>query len=67
MNIEWRFQDSASGGAVTAFFGRCRVTQYPNGGMVATLPAKPTKEEQAARNEMFARHAKTGKIWMDAP
>ena len=66
MNIEWRFQDGASGGAVTAFFGRCRVTQYSDGSVIAREPSGLTEEEKAVRRTLFDRAAATGKIWMDA-
>ena len=65
MDIQWQFDGGDTGGTVTAYYGRCRVTQYPNGGMIATLPAQPTEEETRTRHELFARHAKTGKIWME--
>lgn len=32
----------------------------------AKLPAQPTEEETRTRHELFARHARTGKIWVEA-
>ena len=66
MNIQWQFDGDDTGGTVTAYYGRCRVTQYANGGMIATLPAQPTEDETRTRRELFERHARTGKIWVEA-
>lgn len=65
MNIQWQFDGDDTGGTVTAYYGRCRVTQYANGGMIATLPAQPTEDETRTRRELFERYDKTGKIWVE--
>ena len=66
-DITWVLGETEQGGVVaTAFFGRCRVTQYPNGGIMCALPALPTEEETRTRRTLFERAVDTGKIWVES-
>lgn len=67
MNITWEFSEGEQGDVVaTAFFGRCRITQYSDGSVIAREPSGLTEEEKAVRRTLFERAVDTGKIWVEA-
>ena len=62
MKITYTTHKSVDGVAVSASFGRSRITQYPSGSIISTGPAEETPEEQSRRRILMERYAETGKI-----
>lgn len=65
MNITWTFDETQAGDVVSATFGRCRITQYPSGRIIAAEPAELADPEKAVRRTLFERAVDTGKIWVE--
>lgn len=62
MKITYTTHRSVDGVAVSAHFGRSRITQYPSGSIISAGPADETPEEQSCRRILMERYVATGKI-----
>lgn len=63
MNITYTRHPGVDGVAVSANFGRSRITQYPSGSIISAGPADETSEEQSCRRMLMDRLVDTGKIY----
>ena len=65
MKITYTRHQGVDGVAVSANFGRSRITQYPSGSIISAGPADETSEEKSCRRMLMERYANTGKIYVE--
>ena len=65
MKITYTRHPGVDGVAVSAHFGRFRITQYPSGSIISAGPADETQEEQSCRRMLMDRLVDTGKIYVE--